>query len=140
MINTTADRGDDLNNQETRSLITTSDTFSLIGRLYDVNPSASHLGAKDEYLRYLQLVEIECSNNVANILEWWKMMSTTFPSVSHMARDILAIQGSSAESERLFSSAALFLTSKRNRLQSEKLTSLLCLNSWHEYYKSLDIK
>jgi hypothetical protein len=59
LINTTADRGDDLNNQETRSLITASDTFSLIGRLYDVNTSGSHLGAKEEYLRYLQLAEVK---------------------------------------------------------------------------------
>ena len=39
-----------------------------------------------------------------DVLMWWKFNSKKYPNLSRMARDYLAIPGTSASSERLFSS------------------------------------
>jgi hypothetical protein len=52
-------------------------------------------------------------------LQWWKTHSNTFPNLSKMAKDILAIAGSSVPSERANSEAREMLPYTRNRLSPE---------------------
>ena len=47
-----------------------------------------------------------------------------------MALDYLSIPGMSAEPERLFSSARVTITDRRNRLGSDTIEALECLRSW----------
>jgi hypothetical protein len=47
-----------------------------------------------------------------------------------MAIDILSIPAMSAELERLFSSAKITITDRRNRLGVETIEALKCLKSW----------
>jgi hypothetical protein len=47
-----------------------------------------------------------------------------------MARDYLAIPGTSASSERLFSSGKNLITKNRNSLQEDTIQAHECLKSW----------
>jgi hAT family C-terminal dimerisation region len=47
-----------------------------------------------------------------------------------MAFDILSIPTMSAEPERLFSSAKITITDRRNRLGIESIEAIECLKSW----------
>jgi hypothetical protein len=47
-----------------------------------------------------------------------------------MALDILSIPAMSAEPERLFSSAKITITDRRNRLGIESIEAIECLKSW----------
>jgi hypothetical protein len=47
-----------------------------------------------------------------------------------MALDILSIPAISAEPERLFSSAKITITDRRNRLGIESIEAIKCLKSW----------
>jgi len=47
-----------------------------------------------------------------------------------MALDILSIPAMSAEPERLFSSAKITITDRRNRLGIESIEAIKCLKSW----------
>ena len=61
-------------------------------------------------------------------LKWWKMNSFRFPSLSTLARQLLAAPPSSVESERLFSIGGNIYTTKRNRLTPEHGEMLMFLN------------
>lgn len=52
----------------------------------------------------------------AAVIKWWKDHSVIYPTLARMARDFLAIPGSSTASERQFSSARHIGTDFRNRL------------------------
>jgi len=55
--------------------------------------------------------------------------SVQYPTLSRMARDYLAIQGSATPSERAFSSGGTTGTAKRNRLTPEAFEALQLLKS-----------
>lgn len=80
----------------------------------------------DEVEKYLSLPkEDEC-----NPLMWWCTYKKTFPSLSDMAKDYLAVQSTSVPCEQSFSVAGLTITKSRNRLDPETSRALLCLKSW----------
>jgi hypothetical protein len=57
------------------------------------------------------------------------MHQAQYPTLSRMARDYLAVQGSAVPSERAFSSGALTSTRCRNRLTLELFEALQMLKS-----------
>ena len=61
-------------------------------------------------------------------LSWWKMYSISFPSLSKLARQLLAAPSSSVESEHLFSIGGNIYTTKRDRLMLEHGEMLMFLN------------
>lgn len=63
-------------------------------------------------------------------LQWWKTHSNTFPNLSKMAKDILAIPGSSVPSERANSEAREMLPYTRNRLSPEVIEATLVAKSF----------
>ena len=66
-------------------------------------------------------------------LAYWKN-HTHFPILSMMARDYVAIQATSASSERTFSRAKHVITETRTRLGSHPIESLMCLRSWQNFF------
>jgi hypothetical protein len=56
------------------------------------------------------------SLNDTDVINWWKDHAVVYPTLVKMARDYLAICGSSTASERQFSSARHIGTDFRNRL------------------------
>ncbi|KIL66524.1 hypothetical protein M378DRAFT_75115 [Amanita muscaria Koide BX008] len=59
-----------------------------------------------------------------DIVHWWGYRQVQYPILSRMARDYLAIQGSSVASERAFSSGGLTTTLLRNKLKPEHVEAL----------------
>jgi hypothetical protein len=71
-----------------------------------------------------------------NVLKFWKNHATEWPRLVIMAKDFLSIMPSSTPSEELFSSAANFISKKRNRLKNETGTIAICLKSWEKKIKN----
>ena len=67
---------------------------------------------KDELETYLD--ESLESHDTTDILSWWKGKETRFPNLSKMARDYLAIPGSSVSKEVMFSQGADHITKFSN--------------------------
>ena len=64
------------------------------------------------------------------MLHWWREKSSQFPELSLMARDYLAIPGTSTASERSFSNGKRVILDARCRLGAETIRACLCLKSW----------
>ena len=60
-------------------------------------------------------------------LPWWKGNYNRFPLVAALARQMLAIPATSAQSERLFSKAGQIVTDRRSSLGSDSVELLLFL-------------
>ncbi|KIL56257.1 hypothetical protein M378DRAFT_89621, partial [Amanita muscaria Koide BX008] len=56
---------------------------------------------------------------VTNPVRWWGYHSQQYPTLSRIARDYLAIQGSSVASERAFSSAGITDDLRRNHMDNQ---------------------
>lgn len=82
---------------------------------------------RDELDEYLSLAR---ANRAQNILQWWQLRESSFPTLAKMARDLFSIQATSVPVERLFSLAGLIVTKLRNSLNDESIRALLCLKSW----------
>ena len=80
-------------------------------RLYSMSGKFSNYKAKD-------------------VLTWWKAHQGIYPNLSRMARDYLAIPGTSTSSERLFSSGKILITDNRNCLSEDTIQAHECLKSW----------
>ena len=85
---------------------------------------------EDEYTRY-------CASDCALDVDarvWWqeKTQQTSYPILSRLALDILAIPAMSADPERLFSSAKLLISDLRNRLGIDIIEAFECLKSWYK--------
>ena len=61
---------------------------------------------------------------------WWQSHRKTYPQLSVMALDIMAIPAMSAEVERVFSSSKLTITDRRNRLKEDIIEGIECQKSW----------
>ncbi|CAN0256728.1 unnamed protein product, partial [Ascophyllum nodosum] len=62
-------------------------------------------------------------------LDWWRINAVKFPLLAALARRLLAIPASQAQSERVFSSAGQIVTQTRNRLSSENVELLVALKN-----------
>lgn len=74
----------------------------------------------EELDRYLAELTINKVTLDSNPLEWWKVHQYQFPTLALAAREALALQATSVQSERLFSKIGLLYQNKlRNRLSGE---------------------
>lgn len=69
------------------------------------------------------------SDKNSDPLEWWRKHSSTFPTLSKLAKKYLCCPATSVPSERLFSLAGNIVSSKRNRLKPEKINKLCFLSA-----------
>jgi hypothetical protein len=65
---------------------------------------------------------------LSNPLHWWRYNSSRFPRLAALARKLLAIQATSAPSERLFSAAGLTIAKDRSRLTQDNAAMLIFLH------------
>ncbi|CAG8446528.1 17985_t:CDS:2, partial [Dentiscutata erythropus] len=72
----------------------------------------------DELVKYLQEPLVNCN---IDILTFWKLHEKDYPNLSKMARDFLAIPGTSVPVERIFSNSADLISSKRYSLNPETI-------------------
>jgi hypothetical protein len=78
----------------------------------------------EEYESY---VKGPLSKPGTNLLQFWTMSDSTFPTIYSIAMDYLPIQASSVPSERVFSSSAETDTHKRNRIHPLLMEALQML-------------
>nr|KJB10737.1 hypothetical protein B456_001G220000 [Gossypium raimondii] len=64
------------------------------------------------------------------ILLWWKVSSPRFPTLSKMARDVLAILVSTVASESTFSTGGRVLDQYRSSLTPKIVQALVCTQDW----------
>ena len=70
-----------------------------------------------------------------NPLELWKLRCNHYPTLADLARKYLAIEVTSAASERTFSKASRITTHDRNRLAHDMVGDLLYVNLTLEFYE-----
>lgn len=80
-----------------------------------------------EFQKYMQH---PLSSSKVNTLDYWRSQQSDFPSLSIMARDILAVQSSSVAVERDFSDGAHLITPERCSLLPETIRACMCLKNW----------
>lgn len=83
----------------------------------------------DAFQTYLECDRIPEGNDEA-LLEYWNSRIASQPDLAHFALDMLALPISSAECERIFSSAKLLITPSRSRLKSDIIEANECLRAW----------
>lgn len=66
-----------------------------------------------------------------DILSWWKANQVTYPVLSRLARDVLAVQVSTVASECAFSSSGRVVSKYRSRLEHETVEALVCTKDWN---------
>jgi hypothetical protein len=97
--------------------------FSEHRRIRTVTPTSS-----DSYQSY-----ISCDPEgqpADDPLNYWNSRIRSQPDLARFALDMLALPVSSAECERIFSSAKLLITSSRNRLHPNIIEANECLRAW----------
>ena len=85
--------------------------------------------AGDELERYYRLERV----TVDNPIQWWVDHKGSFPQLSRLALDILAIPPMSTDCERAFSIAKLTFTSQRHTLQEATVQMLQLLKNWFRH-------
>ena len=90
-----------------------------------VQPSTSSESMADEFGRFV-LVPISDVDPLA----WWKANEPTFPRLSRMARDILAIPGGEVAVERMFSSGRRLISWERCSFFETTVQACECSKSW----------
>ena len=70
------------------------------------------------YLSFESLPTVNKEGKHNNPFKWWKKNQCLFPTLAKLAKCYLAVQATSAPSERVFSQASLLITTKRTRLSA----------------------
>jgi len=75
-----------------------------------------------------------------NPLEWWKKNEMRFPILARLARIFLAVQPSSAPSERIFSVASRLLSARRTRMDPKLAGKALFVSeNWEWFEQQVDL-
>lgn len=70
------------------------------------------------------------TEDVADPLQWWRLHRQTYPVLSQMAFDLLAVPAMSSECERAFSKAGHVLNESRLRTREDYAEANQCLRAW----------
>jgi hypothetical protein len=65
-----------------------------------------------------------------NVLDWWKVAGTRYPTLRKVARDVFAIPVTTVASESAFSISGRIVNDHRSRLTSHMLEVLMCYQDW----------
>ncbi|XP_039125273.1 zinc finger BED domain-containing protein RICESLEEPER 2-like isoform X1 [Dioscorea cayenensis subsp. rotundata] len=68
--------------------------------------------------------------NDFDILNWWMVSETKYPTLARIARDVLATPAATVASELVFSSGGRFLNDFRSSLSCETAEALICTQDW----------
>ena len=93
------------------------------------NSSTSVASGKNELELYLEENTLPGSHDF-DILAWWKQNGIKYPTLSLIARDILAIPISTVASESSFSTSGRIIGPHRNKLLSKTIETVICTQNW----------
>jgi len=87
--------------------------------------------AKNELDRYLDEEPLPRNESeYFDILGWWKVVGTRFPTSRMITRHILAIPVTTVASESAFNTGGRVLSEHRSRLTPQMVEALMCSQSW----------
>lgn len=110
--------------------IGSNEVLSIFKTLAASKKSTGVVKTKSELDRYLEEETLPCTNEEFDILSWWKVAGTRYPTLRKIARDILAIPITTVASESAFSTSGRVLSEHRSRLTPAILEALMCSQSW----------
>jgi hypothetical protein len=89
--------------------------------------------AENDYQKWVKRDRLKWDNSLQpfDLCTWWRDNSGQYPTLSRLARDLLAIPAMSAENERNFSSAGHLISSRRTELDMRTVEATECLRHWH---------
>lgn len=111
---------------------------SFSARLASTKPASFR--NKSELDRYLDDEMVDIHTTGFDILDWWKVAGTRYPTLRRIARDIFAIPITTVASESAFSTSGRVLSEHRSRLTSQMLEALMCSQDWiRNKYKGISL-
>ena len=96
---------------------------------FEMDMNLSESMNKNEVDLYL-MEALEKTTHNFDILNWWKVNSTKYPTLGHIARDVLAIHVSTVASESAFSTGGRVLNNYRSSLTPKTVEALICAQNW----------
>lgn len=115
------------NGYNTQDTTDGGDAFSFAEEIVRKRRRVSMITAADELSQYLAEPPAPISTDA---LEWWKGHSSRYPRLSLMARDFLAIQGTSLDPEELFTSKGDSMRKQHYCLPLSSIQATMCVKSW----------
>uniref|UniRef100_A0ACD5UUB1 Uncharacterized protein n=1 Tax=Avena sativa TaxID=4498 RepID=A0ACD5UUB1_AVESA len=85
--------------------------------------------ANTELSRYLSEL-CEKDTDEFNILTWWRRQQNKYPTLSKVAKDVLAVPVSTIASEASFSTGRRVINPQRSSLSPKMVEALICGQSW----------
>ncbi|CAO2146641.1 unnamed protein product [Urochloa humidicola] len=122
-------------NQHTTQQVATSEVVTNAGGRYadwdqhlslNASPTIEVPSELENYLKKGLIPRTE----TLDILSWWKSNSVEYPTLSRMARDVLAVPASTVASESAFSTGRRIISDLRSRLTPKNVEALICLQDW----------
>ncbi|KAL2941002.1 putative AC transposase [Bienertia sinuspersici] len=98
-------------------------------------------GAESSVDSYLNSPLVPRNTESFNILEFWKSQASTFPVISRMAKDVLAVPITSVASESSFSMGGRVLTKYRSALRTDNVEAFVTTQNWlYGYLKDDEVQ
>jgi hypothetical protein len=114
-----------------QSSVNAAAVLSIFKSLAANKKTNSFVRSKNELDRYLEEESLpHDENDYFDVLGWWKLEGTRYPTLRLIARDILAIPITTVASESAFSASGRVLSEHRSRLTPKLLEALMCSQSW----------
>jgi uncharacterized membrane protein YgcG len=95
-------------------------------------PTITSSGNVNELTTYLDSDPVPWGDPNFDILLWWSDHKQSYPILSIMARDIMAVPVSTMSSESCFSLTGRILEERRRRLLLEHVEMLTCIKDWDQ--------
>uniref|UniRef100_A0A0A9FD60 BED-type domain-containing protein n=1 Tax=Arundo donax TaxID=35708 RepID=A0A0A9FD60_ARUDO len=115
------------NGHSTQDTTEDAGAFSFAEEIVRKRRRVSMSTAADELSQYLAEPPAPISTDA---LEWWRGHSSRYPRLSLMARDFLAIQGTSLDPEELFTSKGDNVQKQQYCLPLSSMQAIICIKSW----------
>jgi hypothetical protein len=113
------------------STVSAAAVLSIFKTLAANKKTNTFVRSKNELDRYLEEETLpNYDNDNFDILGWWKLEGTRYPTLKLIARDILAIPITTVASKSAFSTSGRLLSDHRSRLTPKMLEALMCSQSW----------
>jgi hypothetical protein len=85
---------------------------------------------KSEVERYLEDGLVPLDTKDFNVLDWWKVAGSRYPTLRRIAKDIYAIPITTVASEAAFSTSGRVLSDHRSSLTPQMIEALMCSQDW----------
>ena len=92
---------------------------------------------EDEVVKFLRATA--SADRGLDPLQWWKGNEDRFPTISLVARNIMAVQASSVASESAFSISGKLIVGDRGSLSDTSINACMCVNSWRRVLSSAGV-